>query len=170
MLATHPELELIPYLRGELPAHEREHVGRHLGQCPQCRESADSFAALLARLPSQLDELPTPEWTAYRAELRRVLAAREETRRRWWRGAALWASLATGAVAAALALSLVILRGGRSAPSMERFAMEQQIGTADVGLLQNYAVVERLDLLENYDVIEHLDELTPAAGNNESSS
>ena len=48
-------------------------------------------------------------------------------------------------------------------PSEEQVAFEQPAGVVDVGLLRNYAVVERLDLLENYDVIEHLDQLKPAS-------
>ena len=48
---------------------------------------------------------------------------------------------------------------------MDQLAMEQQMSAADVGLLRNYGVVEKLDLLENYDVIEHLDEL-PSSDNN----
>ena len=168
MAARHPEEALVPFLRGELDAAERDRVGRHLAQCTQCRESADSFAAMLARLPSQLDQLPTPEWTAYRAELRRKLAAREEPRR--WHAGPIWASLAAGAAAAAVAVWLVILPHHRSAPMMEQFAMEQPIDAADVGLLRNYAVVERLDLLENYDLIEHLDEVTAPTQDNGSPS
>ncbi len=170
MPPTHPEIALIPYLRGELDAGERADVARHLAQCPQCRESADSFAALLAQLPSRIDELPAPEWTAYRAELRRKLAAREEAHP-WRRAGTLWASLVVGsALAAVLLLSFLVPWSAREAPPMEQFAMEQQIGSVNVDMLRDYPVLEHLDLLENYDVIEHLHELTPPAGHNESRS
>ncbi len=163
MAAIHPETALAPYVRGELDGAERQRVAEHLAGCGQCRESAESFRALLAELSARIDELPAPEWTAYRAQLRRKLAARQEPRARWWRPAYGWAGLGVAAAAAALALWFAV-PGFRpfSAPEDEQLALEQQMDVADVGLLRNYGVVNRLDLLENYDVIEHLDELQPA--------
>jgi len=165
MPATHPETALVPHLRGELAGAERERVAAHLQGCAQCRESAESFRSLLAELAARIDELPTPEWSAYRAQLRRKLAERSEPRERWWRPGLLWGGFAVAAATAALAIWLTVPGLRHSAPSAEQLAFEQQqMDIADVGLLRNYGVVQRLDLLENYDVIEHLDELRPPAG------
>jgi anti-sigma factor RsiW len=171
MAATHPETALVPFIRGELSGAERDRIAHHLDDCGRCREAAESFQSLLAELPARVQELPTPEWTAYRAELRRKLAVRLEPRPRWWQSGLGWASMATaGAALAALALWFAIPAFHGPAPAVDEVAMEQPPGMdqpidvanlADVGLLRNYGVVERLDLLENYDVIEHLDEIKP---------
>ncbi len=165
MAATHPETALVPFIRGELTGGERDRVADHLERCGECRASAESFRATLAELAARIDELPAPEWTAYRAELRRKLAARNQPRERWWqwRPAFGWAGMAAAAAIAALALWFAVPGFHGSAPSEDQLAMEQPVDVADVGLLRNYPVVQRLDLLENYDVIEHLDELAPAA-------
>jgi anti-sigma factor RsiW len=165
MAATHPETALVPFIRGELTGAERNRVAEHLERCGQCRESAESFRLMLAELAAQLDELPAPEWGAYRAQLRRKLAARNQPRERWWRIPSFGWAAGTAAAAAAVALVLWLAVPGfrPSAPPVEQLALEQQEDIADVGLLRNYPVVQRLDLLENYDVIEHLDELQPPA-------
>lgn len=157
----HPETALIPYLRDELSADERDGVSRHLEGCESCREAADSFAQALRTLDSRVEELPAPHWPVYRSELRAKLAAREQTRSRWWRPAIGWASLA-GACAAVLVLIVALhprLRG--SSPTVDQLATEDLTADVDFGLLRNYPVVERLDMLENYDVIENLDQLAP---------
>ena len=72
--------------------------------------------------------------------------------------------MAIGAAAVAvLAIAIVMHRGAGSPqpPSVDQLELQQELSSADVGLLANYHVVENLDLLENYDVIEHLDELGP---------
>ena len=163
MSTTHPSTALVPYLRGELSAEERERVARHLEACVECRASADSFAAVIEELAHRLEQMPAPDWATYRAELRRKLAAREQAPRRWWQPGLAWASLATvGAAAAALTLVLAMHPPRVGAPTVDQLAMGNEIASADLGLLRYYPVVERLDLLENYDVIEHLDELPPA--------
>jgi anti-sigma factor RsiW len=167
MPATHPETDLVPFLRGELNAEERDLVQHHLDGCEQCRESMGALATTLQRVSARLEELPTPEWSAYRRELRLKLAHRTEARPRWWRPRVAWASLATAGVGIAaliLALSMRPALHGTT-PGVDQLAMEEPAEAVDVGLLRNYAVVEQLDLLEDYDVIEHLDEL-PAAEHN----
>src|SRR5208337_4701631 len=165
MAATHPETALVPFIRGELGGAERDRIAHHLDDCVRCRDAAESFRSLLAELPARVEELPTPEWTVYRAEIRRKLAARPQPRLRWWQTGLGWASLATaGAALAALVLWFAIPGLHGPAPAVDELAMEQPMDVADVadvGLLRNYGVVERLDLLENYDVIEHLDEIKP---------
>jgi hypothetical protein len=172
MPATHPDTALVPFMRGELSGAERERIAGHLEGCAQCRQEAESFQSLLAELSGRLDELPTPDWSIYRAQLRDKLAERLQPRTPWWQLSFGWAGLAMGAAAAAIALWLVVpgLRHGGSTQDQlalvqpqDQLALMQPMEVADVGLLRNYGVVERLDLLENYDVIEHLDEIKPAA-------
>jgi anti-sigma factor RsiW len=183
---NHPETELVPYVRGELSADERARVERHLEQCAQCRKSVESSSAILSQLARAVDDVPAPDWTNYRAELRRKLSAAQagtegvRERSRWRRlrtdvrlPVFSWPSMAMGAAAVAmLAIALVIHRGAApGAPGVDQLELQQELSSADVGLMANYRVVEHLDLLENYDVIEHLDELPPGdRQNNETPS
>ncbi len=168
-MASHPEIELVPFLRGELNAQEHDRVQHHLDDCEHCRESMDELASTMHRVAAHLEELPTPEWSAYRRELRLKIAQRAESRSRWWRPSFAWASLAGAGIAvAALILAMVMRPSMLGAPEVDQLALEQP-ETVDVGLLRNYAVVERLDLLENYDVIEHLDELPSSSEHNHDS-
>jgi anti-sigma factor RsiW len=172
MPPTHPENDLVPFLRGELNAEERDQVRHHLDGCAQCRDAMGALATTMQRVSARLLELPTPEWSAYRRELRLKLARRTEARSRWWRPGLAWASLATAAVgigALVLALSMRPSSHGPT-PEVDQLAMEQSAEPVDVGLLRNYKVVEQLDLLEDYDVIEHLDELPAAEHNHDSRS
>ena len=157
---VHPQPALVPYVRGQLGPDEAEGVRLHLEGCAACRTEAASLAATWEEVSARLEELPQPEWIAYRSELRRKLDARHFSRRRRWIFG-LASLTAAGAVAAA-ALLLVARPPTRAVPPVEELALEQQLGSNDLGLLRNYPVVERLDLLENYDVIEHLNELSPA--------
>jgi anti-sigma factor RsiW len=157
---THPQPALVPYFRGQLGPDESEGVRLHLEECAACRVEAAGLLATFEEVSARLDELPQPEWIAYRSELRRKLDARHAGRRRRWTFG-LASLTAVGAVVAAMLLLLV--RAPRQAvPRVEELALEQQLGANDLGLLRNYPVVERLDLLENYDVIEHLNELSPS--------
>ena len=180
MAAIHPETELVPYLRGELNADERARVGAHLAGCAQCREAAESSASILKNLASAVDGVREPDWVAYRSQLRQKLRASQASsgrvRGRWWADLQMpvfrWPSMAMGAAAVAV-LAIAMHRGAGvvPAPGVDQLELQQELSSADVGLLANYRVVEHLDLLENYDVIEHLDELGPGDGqNNESPS
>jgi hypothetical protein len=40
--------------------------------------------------------------------------------------------------------------------------IDQPVDSADIGLLRDYPVVEKLDMFEDYDVIEHLDKIAPS--------
>jgi anti-sigma factor RsiW len=173
MPATHPETELIPFLRGELNAAERERVQHHLDDCATCRNELDAHAATMRMVSARLTELPTPEWSAYRRELRLKLDARPRARARWWqRPSLLWPALATAGVGLAALLLTLSMRPGShgNAPGVDLLAMEQPAEAVDVGLLNNYPVVEKLDLLEDYDVIEHLDQVPAAAHHDDSRS
>ena len=163
MSATHPETALVPFFRGELNAEERDRVQKHLEGCAQCRDSMNALAATLQHVSARLEELPTPEWGAYRRELRIKLAERNEARSRWWRPRVVWVSLATAGVGIAALILAVSMRPSTPTlmPEVDQLAMEQPAEAVDVGLLRDYPVVEKLDLLEDYDVIEHLDQLPP---------
>jgi len=158
---VHPQLALVPYVRGQLGQDESEEVRLHLEGCTACRAEAASLLAIWEELSARMEELPQQEWIAYRSELRRKLEARQFRRRRR-RIFALMSLTAAGAAAAAM-LMLVVRSPTHAVPAVEELALEQQLGSNDLGLLRNYPVVERLDLLENYDVIEHLNELSPAS-------
>jgi len=176
MSERHPETEIAPYLRGDLSAGERERVAAHIAGCARCRDDADAFAAALKTLACEVAQIAEPDWSAYRAELHRKIAARRDrpqtSRTGWWSPRIAWASMATaGAAVAALVLILTLSPRTRvGAPPVEQLAMADAIGGADIGLLRDYPVVEHLDLLENYDVIEHLDEFTPTDTTNEKRS
>jgi anti-sigma factor RsiW len=172
MPATHPENDLVPFLRGELTAEEHGRVQHHLDGCAHCREAMGALATTILRVSAHLEELPTPEWSAYRRELRLKLASRIEPRPRWWRPGFVWASLATAAVGVAALVFTLSMRPSSHGPipEVDQLAMEQTVEPVDLGLLRNYAVVEQLDLLEDYDVIEHLDQLPTAEHHHDSRS
>ena len=172
MFERHPETALIPYSRGELSGEERARVEAHLRGCDPCRGLVESSSAVLNAVGQMMSEVREPDWIAYRAELRRKLAARQEPREAWWRPRLAWgwrSLAAVGAAAIALLLIVSIRKPLQPAgPPMDQIAMESELKGADIGLLQNYKVVEHLDLLENYDVIENLPS-TPQQGNEKSS-
>lgn len=159
MFTGHPETSLIPYLRGELRDSERESIELHLRDCAACRSQSEGLARTLGVIARHIESLPTPEWTAYRRELRLKLAAREVAAHRWWRHGFVWGTLAASGIAAVTLISVKALHRDSLGPS----PAELELADADLGLLRSYPVIEKMDLLENYDVIEHLDELQPAS-------
>ena len=168
MATVHPETEIVPYLRGELSTDERTRVSAHLEGCEQCRASAQASSAILSNLARVVEDVREPDWATYRAELNRKLRNAQASRGHGWLArlewpVLRWPSMAIAAAAVAvLAIAVVTHRGpGLEAPGVDQLELQQELGSADVGLLANYHVVEKLDLLENYDVIEHLDELGP---------
>ena len=80
-MANHPETDLVPYVRGELAAAERERVARHLDECADCRQDADDLRELLSKLALSAPPAPAVHWGRYRAELREKLEARRARRR-----------------------------------------------------------------------------------------
>ena len=159
-MARHPDNDLVPYLRGQLPPAERERVARHLEECPDCQQDTELLRDLLGNLARAIGEPPDVSWPRYRAELRAKLEARRE-RIAWWRRpmpVALSASLAG-------ILLLVAVWGGR-----ELSKSTDPVGPAEVAigqeldLLQDLRTVERLDLLEDLEVIRNLDGLASEQG------
>jgi len=156
MFARHPETLLIPHLRGELDAARRAQIETHLRERARCRAAADGLSSALGMISREVADLPEPDWSSYRAELRRKIVAREDRAQHRWRPRLLWTSFAAVGVAAVVVFSLV---APQRAPNVDQLALTD----VDVGLLRNYPVVEKMVLLENYDEIDHLDELNPPA-------
>jgi anti-sigma factor RsiW len=154
-MARHPDTDLVPYLRGELPPAERERVARHLEECPDCKQDTELLRDLLGNLAHAIGEPPEIRWPRYRAELRAKLEARRALVP-WWRRPmplALSASLAG-------ALLLVAVWGGRElSKSPDAIGPEELAIGSELGLLQEIRTVERLDLLEDFEVISNLDSL-----------
>ena len=154
-MARHPDTDLVPYLRGELPPAERERVARHLEECPDCKQDTELLRDLLGNLAHAIGEPPEISWPRYRAELRAKLEARRALVP-WWRRSmplALSASLAG-------ALLLVAVWGGRElSKSPDAIGPEELAIGSELGLLQEIRTVERLDLLEDFEVISNLDSL-----------
>src|SRR5262245_3709010 len=156
-MAKHPDTELVPYLRGELAPAERERVERHLGECPDCRQDTDLLRELLEHVARSVGRLPEVNWARYRAELREKLEARRAPRAWWW-----WrpVPMALSASVAGILLLVAVWTGYQM--TGEPFTPEQASLGSELGLLQEYQVVDQLDLLEDLDVIRNLDGL--AAG------
>jgi anti-sigma factor RsiW len=154
-MARHPDTDLVPYLRGELPPAERERVARHLEECPDCKQDTELLRDLLGNLAHAIGEPPEISWPRYRAELRAKLEARRALVP-WWRRPmplALSASLAG-------ALLFVAVWGGRElTKSPDAIGPEEVAIGSELGLLQEIRTVERLDLLEDFEVITNLDRL-----------
>ena len=159
-MTRHPETELIPYLRGDLHAEERESVSRHLQDCGACRASLEETRAVLEAMRAERPALPEPDWRRYRAELR--ARAAERSARRWsWRLPRL-IPIAASAAAAALALVLMLRPSAPAPPVSEDLPAFQDAAIGShLDLLRDYPVVENLDLLEDLDVVQDLDALAP---------
>lgn len=159
-MARHPDNDLVPYLRGQLPPAERDRVARHLEECPDCRQDTELLRDLLGNLTRAIGQPPEVSWPRYRAELRAKLEARRE-RIAWWRRpmpVALSASLAG-------ILLLVALWGGRElSKSTDPVGSAEVVIGQELDLLQDLRTVERLDLLEDLEVIRNLDGLASEQG------
>ena len=154
-MARHPDTDLVPYLRGELPPAERERVAQHLEECPDCKQDTELLRDLLGNLSHAIGQPPAVSWARYRAELREKLEARR-AQVRWWRRPM---PLAVSASLAA-ALLLVAVWGGRElSKSPDSLGPDEVVIGRELGLLQEFRTVERLDLLEDLEVISNLDRL-----------
>ena len=49
-MAKHPDTDLVPYLRGELPPADRERIARHLEECPDCKQDTELLRDLLGKI------------------------------------------------------------------------------------------------------------------------
>jgi anti-sigma factor RsiW len=159
-MAKHPDTDLVPYLRGELPPADRERVARHLEECPDCRQDTEQLRDLLGHVARSIAEPPGVNWARYRAELREKLEARRNRRAWWWRPAPLTLS----ASLAGVLLLLAVWGGHQMLTSPDPFTVEEAAIGRQLGFLQEYEVVERLDLLEDLDVIRDLDGLAGRQG------
>ncbi len=154
----HPETELIPFLRGELAPAEHERVAAHVAACAECRGAIEESRVVLDALAARHAPAPPDvDWGRYQAEVRGRVEARP--RRRWWAR-----PVPTLAVAAMLTLGVLVGVRGLQRVTDERrptevVAMDEPALGAQLPLLREYRVVERLDMLEDMDVIRQLDRL-----------
>ncbi len=152
----HPEIELIPFLRGELAPADRARVAAHVAACEECRRATEESRAVLAALAARQPAAPPVDWGDYQAELRGRVEARP--RRRWY-------ARPVPTVAAAFVIAATVLLGVRGVqqlterPGADIVALEETALGTQLPLLREYPVVERLDMLEDLEVIRHLDRL-----------
>jgi anti-sigma factor RsiW len=152
----HPETELIPFLRGELAPADGERVAAHLAACVACRQATEESRAVLEALAARQPAPPPVDWGRYQADVR----ARASTRsRRWWAR-----PVPTLATAALLTVGVLVGVRGLERLSEDRrptdaVVLEETALGAQLPLLREYRVVERLDMLEDLEVIRQLDRL-----------
>ena len=154
-MARHPDDDLVPYLRGELPPAERERVARHLEECPDCKEDTEVLRDLLGNLAHAIGQPPAVNWARYRAELREKLDARRE-RIVWWRRPM---PLTLSASLAGILLLVGVWGGHEISRNGEPIGPDEVVMGQELGLLQDLRTVERLDLLEDLEVLRNLDGL-----------
>src|SRR5713101_994265 len=132
-MAKHPDTDLVPYLRGELPPADRERIARHLEECPDCRQDTEQLRDLLGQLSRSIGQPPGVNWAHYRAELRETLEARRGRRVGGWRPAPL---VLSASVAGALVLLHAVWGGRERATGSHPFAPEEASIGRQFGLLQ----------------------------------
>lgn len=164
-MQTHPERELVPFLRGELGAAERQRVALHLEGCRECRDTVDDVRRILEDLARAVPAPPEIHWGRYRAELTERLEARRAARASWRRWLTWPVPVAASAALAAALLFVTLGPIGRRGPQpLELSALEETAIGSRLDLLENFRILERLDLLENLDVIHSLDRLAVRGG------
>jgi anti-sigma factor RsiW len=154
-MARHPDTDLVPYLRGELPPAERERVARHLEECPDCKQDTELLRDLLANLAHAIGQPPTVNWARYRAELREKLEARR-AHVGWWRRPM---PVALSASLAGILLFVAVWGSREMSRPADPIGPDEVVMAQELGLLQDLRTVERLDLLDDLEVIRNLDGL-----------
>jgi anti-sigma factor RsiW len=156
-MPKHPDVDLVPYLRGELTPAERERIARHLEECPDCRQDTEQLRDLLGDVARSIGEPPSINWTRYRAELREKLEARRARPAwAWWRQPV---PLALSASLAGILLIVGVWGGRQMLTGPDPLTVDEAVLGDRLPLLQEYQLVERLDLLEDLEVIRNLDGL-----------
>src|SRR5437867_11705676 len=156
-MLKHPDTDLVPYLRGELPPADRERVARHLEECPDCRQDTERLPDLLGQLSRSIGQPREVNWAHCRAELRGKLEARRGRRVWWWRPAPF---LLSASVAGALLLLAAVWGGRETLTGADPFTLEEASIGRQLGLLQEYQVGGGLDLLDDLELIRDLDGLS----------
>ena|SRR5689334_11041702 len=152
----HPETELIPFLRGELAPADHERVAAHVAACGECRGAIEESRLVLDALAARQPAPPALNWGRYQAELRGRAAAPP---RRWW-------TRPVPTLATAVLLTVVVLAGVHGVQRLtdtrrpaDTVVMDEAALGAQLPMLREYRVVERLDMLEDLEVIRQLDRL-----------
>jgi anti-sigma factor RsiW len=158
MPPTHPEPELILYLRDELAPPDRERVAGHLEVCADCRRALAEFRGLLEDLTRSVPRHPEIHWGRYGAELRAKLERRGRRWRWWLRPVPLALTAGLAGILLLLAHQAGVRQVGRAD---DLTAFEETVIGSRLDLLREYALLERLDLLEDLELIRQLDRLSP---------
>jgi len=141
--------ELVAYLDGRMDSAERRETEEHIASCAACRERAEQFR----RVWTVMDEVPVIEPSfGFDARVRQRVAA--EPTRAWWAWFAPQARLAFSAV---LLIALTVWVAKR--PS-------NPAGGTAASTEQDFNAIQQLGVLENYDVVTKMDalsELIPSA-------
>lgn len=144
--------ELIAYLDGRMDSAERRETEEHLAGCAACRGRAEEFR----RVWSVMDEVPVIEPSfGFDARVRQRVAA--EPRRGWVAWFAPQARLAFSAVLL-IALTVWVAKRPPSNPGTPSTTASTE---------QDFNAIKDLGVLENYDVVTKMDalsELVPATG------
>jgi len=154
-MATHPQTDLLPYLRGELGPIERERLARHLESCPACRTEASALREVLGELARSVPAAPAISWPRWRAELGARLDQRRTQHPWWWRPI----PLALSASLAGVLVFLAVLGSLQERAGSPLTSADQALLGTRLELFQQLSLVEQLDLLEDLDVIRQLDGL-----------
>ncbi|MGA3293726.1 MAG: zf-HC2 domain-containing protein [Candidatus Acidiferrales bacterium] len=136
---------LIAYLDGRVADAERSRVEKHLAGCATCRTRAEEFR----KVWTMLDEVPAVEPSfGFDARVRQRVAA--EPRLRWYG----WFVPAPRiAFAAALLIALMVwvaripLTNPGAPPTVAAIQQEDFNAIKDLGVLENYDVVTKMDAL-----------------------
>ena len=147
----HVDEDIVPYLSGALVPAEQARVAAHLEGCEACRRAVAESRAVLTALRPGRPAPPSVDWARYQAELRAKVA-----RRSWGSWLRPWPALAAVALATVV---LVLTLQTSDRRLTELAALDESVLGAQLPMLQQYRVVERLDLLEDLDVIGQLDRI-----------
>jgi anti-sigma factor RsiW len=136
--------ELIAYLDGRMDSDERRETEEHLADCAECRGRAEEFR----RVFRLMEEVPVIEPSfGFDARVRQRVAA--EPGRGWFRWFAPQARLAFSAVLL-IALTVWVARRSPSTPEgapTTGASIEDFNAIKDLGVLENYDVVTKMDAL-----------------------
>jgi predicted anti-sigma-YlaC factor YlaD len=166
MATAHSDVDIVPYLRGELGESERAAIEAHLVGCAACRDTVAAFRTLLSQLEASRPDPPDLHWGRWHGDLERKLddRLRSPAERPAWR----LVPLALSAALAGLLMYITVLGGreegrvaelGREPRLRDLGALEETMVGQRLDLLEQYPVVEKLDLLEELDLIDNLDRL-----------
>lgn len=161
---THPEADLIAYVKSELSERDARRVADHLATCLECTRAVEDFQRILRDLTRSVPKPPEVHWGVYRSQLREKLDQRQASSRgrQWLR----WPIPVALSAAAAGALLILAVQSGIYRPGVpgDLASLEETVVAGRLDLLRQYSMLEHLDLLEDLDVVRQLDQLPRREG------